>query len=103
MPWRKLLVPSSGSMIQRGLFGSPSISPPLPCRKPQSGRALMQLVDRSCLLGALIGLRDEIRRPLAADLQVLDLAEIAAQALARLARGLFHDSGSVPEIILVRS
>ena len=39
MPWRKLLVPSSGSMIQRGLFGSPSIVPPSSSTKPQSGRA----------------------------------------------------------------
>src|SRR6187399_2571057 len=39
MPWRKLLVPSSGSMIHRGLVGSPSIVPPSSSSKPQSGRA----------------------------------------------------------------
>src|SRR5690606_24232684 len=38
-PWRKLLVPSSGSMIHRGLEGSPSIVPPSSSTKPQSGRA----------------------------------------------------------------
>src|SRR5687767_13888218 len=39
MPCRKLLVPSSGSMTQRGLAGSPSITPPSSSTKPQSGRA----------------------------------------------------------------
>src|SRR5690606_1794583 len=39
MPWRKLLGPSRGSMIQRGFVGSPSIVPPSSSTKPQSGRA----------------------------------------------------------------
>ena len=43
-------------------------------------------------LGRLIGLGDEVRRALAADLQMLDLAEIATQAPARLARSALHDS-----------
>ena len=41
-------------------------------------------------LGGLVGLRDEVRGPLAADLQVLDLAEVAPQLAARLARGFLH-------------
>jgi hypothetical protein len=52
---------------------------------------LLQLLDQR-LLGALVRHRDEIRRSLAADLQMLDLAEIAPQARRRLARGAFHDS-----------
>src|SRR5688500_11814917 len=39
MPWRKLLVPSSGSTMTRGLPASPGSSPPSSMRKPQSGRA----------------------------------------------------------------
>src|SRR5690348_6032371 len=39
-PWRKLVVPSSGSTIQRGLSGLPSISPLSSSSIPQSGRAL---------------------------------------------------------------
>ncbi|WP_425459652.1 hypothetical protein [Hankyongella ginsenosidimutans] len=37
-----------------------------------------------------VGLADEIRRPLARDLQVLDLAEIAAQGDGCLAAGFVH-------------
>src|SRR5579884_2329839 len=40
IPWRKLVVPSSGSTIHLGLAGSPSISPPSASSIPQSGRAL---------------------------------------------------------------
>ena len=40
----------------------------------------------------MIGLRYEIGRSLAADLEVLDLAEVAPQAAARLARGALHDA-----------
>ena len=43
-------------------------------------------------LGGLVSLGDEVRRALAADLQMLDLAEIATQAPARLARSALHDS-----------
>src|SRR3546814_5492475 len=43
------------------------------------------------LLGALIRHRDEIGRPLAADLEVLDLVEITPQPRRRLACGTIHD------------
>jgi hypothetical protein len=43
------------------------------------------------LFGALIRHRHEIGRPLAADLQLLDLPEIAADARRGLARGALHD------------
>src|SRR3546814_19713489 len=43
------------------------------------------------LLGALIRHRDEIGRPLAADLEVLDLVEITPQPRRRLACGPIHD------------
>ena len=39
------------------------------------------------LLGAVIGGGDEVRRPLARDLQVLHLAEVALQSARRLGRG----------------
>ena len=57
---------------------------------PQSGRAFRNSSTMVCF-GALVGHRDEVGRPLAADLQLLDLAEIAAQARRRLARGALHD------------
>src|SRR6266702_196735 len=46
------------------------------------------------LFGALVGERDEIRRPLQRDLQMLDLAEIALEAAAGAARRLDHDVDS---------
>ena len=51
----------------------------------------LQLVPQ-CSLSPLIGLGYEIGRALLGNLQVLDLAEIAAQARPRLARGFFHDT-----------
>ena len=51
---------------------------------------LAQLVEDD-LLGPLIGVGDEIRRPLARDLQVLDLAEILDQRAARLDGSGHHD------------
>ena len=41
--------------------------------------------------GAVVGGGDEIRRALDADLQMLDLAEIARQTAARFAGGVNHD------------
>jgi len=41
-------------------------------------------------LGAPVGSGDEIGRPLERRLQMLDLAEIALERTARLARGLDH-------------
>src|SRR3989344_5379057 len=42
-------------------------------------------------LGGRVGLRHEVCGALLRDLQMLDLAEVAAQLGARLARGAFHD------------
>ena len=42
-------------------------------------------------LGALVGHGDEIRRPLQRHLQMLDLAEVALEAAAGVARGFHHD------------
>ena len=56
---------------------------------PVGPRVAQFLDDR--LLGALVGHRDEVGRALAADLQLLDLAEVAAQARRRLAGGALHD------------
>ena len=41
--------------------------------------------------GAVVGGRDEIRRALDADLQMLDLAEVAREAAARFPGGIDHD------------
>ena len=85
------MVPSSGSTIQRGLVGSPSISPRSSIRKPQSGRALLQFLDQRRRSARLSAIDDEVGRPLAADLQLLDLVEVAPQPRRRLARGALHD------------
>jgi len=45
-------------------------------------------------LGALVGERDEVGRPLQRDLEMLDLAEIALEAAAGAARGFDHDIDS---------
>ena len=52
---------------------------------PVGARVAKFLDDR--LLGALVGHRDEVGRALAADLQLLDLAEVAPKPRRRLARG----------------
>ena len=54
-------------------------------------RPRLQQFRAQDLLGAVIGGRDEIRRTLERHLQVLDLAEVALEAAAGLARGGFHD------------
>ena len=58
--------------------------------EPPVGARREQFVVKGAF-GVAVGLRDEVRRPLAADLKVLDLAEITPQPPACLARGLFHD------------
>ncbi len=55
------------------------------------GARLLQFLDQR-VLGAPVGHRHEVGRPLAADLEVLDLVEVAAQLGTGLATGLFHDS-----------
>src|SRR6185369_4953481 len=54
------------------------------------GPGVPKLVDDG-LLGALVGHRHEVGRTLAADLQMLDLAEVAAKARRRLACGALHN------------
>ncbi len=54
------------------------------------GPRVAQLVDQGRLRLA-VGVGHEVGRPLAADLQLLDLAEVAANARCRLARGTLHD------------
>ena len=81
MPWRKLVVPSSGSTIQRGLVGIALDLAAFLEQQAPVGPGVAQLLDDR-LLGALVGHRDEVGRALAADLQLLDLAEVAAQAAA---------------------
>ncbi len=55
-----------------------------------AGAGLGQLFpDR--LLGAQVGLRDEVGGRLDADLELLDLVEVAQQALGRLLGGVGHD------------
>src|SRR5690606_30169993 len=56
---------------------------------PARTRVGQLVIERA--LGRLVGLRHEIGRALLRDLQMLDLAEIAAQLRAGLARGAFHD------------
>src|SRR5437868_6171998 len=50
------------------------------------GACVAQFLDNG-LFGPFVGHRDEVARPLAADLELLDLAEVAAEARRRLARG----------------
>ena len=59
-------------------------------QKAPAGTVAAQLVIQGAF-GGLIGLRDEIGRSLLRDLQMLDLAKVAAQLGPRLARGAFHD------------
>ena len=86
----KLVVPSSGSTTQVLEVSSPSIAPPSSSRKPNFGRAPAELRDDGLLRPMVCG-RDEVGRPLARDLQVLDLAEIADQVARRLVGGVHHD------------
>ena len=90
MPWRKLVVPSSGSTIHRWLLSVPARGAAFLAEKavirPRLGEFL---VDD--FLGAAVGGGDEIARALERDLQVLDLAEIALEALAGPIGGLGHD------------
>ena len=54
------------------------------------GPRLAELVDDR-LFRALVRHGDEIAGPFAADLELLDLAEVAPQPRSRLARGASHD------------
>src|SRR5262244_268397 len=58
-------------------------------QKTVAGTRMLELVAQD-FLGAQVGGGDEIGRPLERGLQMLDLAEIALERAARLARGLDH-------------
>ena len=59
-------------------------------QKAPVGPGALQFLDQR-LFRLLVGLRHEVGRPLAGHLKMLDLAEVAAQLAACLARGAFHD------------
>ena len=84
------MVPSSGSTIQVWLLSAPSRRAAFladeAVARPRLGEVLVQH-----FLGALVGLGDEVRRPLQRHLQMLDLAEVALEAAAGAARGFHHD------------
>ena len=65
-------------------------APALLHRQPETGPALAQFVQQG-LLGPEVGGADEIRWPLARDLELFDLAEVAHQGPGGLARRAFHD------------
>ena len=83
-------MPSIGSTTQRG-FGRIALDRAafLQQQAPVRPR-VAKLLDHG-LLGLLVRHGDEVGRPLAAHLQLLDLAEVAAKARRRLARGALHD------------
>ena len=77
MPCRKLVVPSSGSTIQRLLGERADLDAALLHEQAVVGPRRVQLVADH-LLGLAVGGGDEVARALDRDLQVLDLAEVAA-------------------------
>ena len=90
MPCRKLVVPSSGSTIQRCWSSSPGDGAALLHQERVAGPRAGELgVDD--LLGLAVGLADIVAGTLERDLQVLHLAEIAGQRAAGLVGGLHHD------------
>ena len=89
MPCRKFIVPSSGSTIQRWVLSAAFARAAFLADEAVAGTRLFELLAHD-LLGAPVGRGDEIGRPLERDLQVLDLAEIALERAAGLARGLDH-------------
>ena len=58
--------------------------------QPIIGPRLLQLGAQNGF-GLAVGFRDEIPRPLAGNLELFDLAEIADQRTRGLPRGAFHD------------
>ena len=72
------------------LVGSPAISPPSSSSRPQSGRALRNSSTMVC--SARLSAIDTKSPGPFSNLQLLDLAEIAAQPRRRLADGAGHDS-----------
>ncbi len=84
------MVPSSGSTIQRWVRSAPFDLAALLHEEAVAGAGAGQL-GKEDLLGAGVGGADEIGRAFERDLELLDLAEIARQAAARLAGGGEHD------------
>ena len=83
------MVPSSGSTIQRWVLSVPSCSAAFLAEEAVARARVPELLAQH-LLGAAVGGGDEIGRALERDLQVLDLAEVALERAAGLARGLDH-------------
>ena len=83
------MVPSSGSTIQRWVRSAPSTLAALLHQEAIAGPCARQLGEED-LLGAVVGGADEIRWAFERDLELLDLAEIARKAAARLAGGGEH-------------
>jgi hypothetical protein len=82
MPCRKLVVPSSGSMMPAMLAVLPSTSPLSSITRPKVGRALVSSA-RTISSARAIGRRDEIAGSLAGDLEVFNFAEIARRGFVR--------------------
>ncbi len=89
MPCRKLVVPSSGSTIQRLDVSLPAIVAALFHKQPERRARLAQFRPQR-LFGAPVGLADEVGGTLLRDLQVFQLAEVADQALRRFQSGVGH-------------
>ena len=83
------MVPSSGSTIQRCVLSSPTTYAALLHQEAVAGARLRQLAVDD-VLGAVVGGGDEVAGPLDRHLQLLDLAEVAGEAAARLAGGGDH-------------
>jgi hypothetical protein len=91
MPCRKLVVPSSGSTHPAPF--PVRIGPRLAALLHEEGevRAGLTEILAQRLLGAEVGLADEVAGALHGDLELLDLGEVAQQAPADLADGGHHD------------
>src|SRR6059058_4457925 len=99
-PWRKLVVPSSGSTIHRGLSGLPAIAPPSSSSIPQSGRALRNssTIVASARLSA-------IETKSAGPLRLTCSCSTSPKSRRRLTRGTGHDGdqAGMGNHLLVRS
>ena len=90
MPCRKLVVPSSGSTIQRCAPVGACAGAAFLAEKAVAGPRLGEFRAQD-LLGAAVRGGDEIARALQRHLQMLDLAEVALEAAPGEPGGLGHD------------
>ncbi len=90
MPCRKLVVPSSGSTIQR-LDGVLALDAAAFLHQQAVSRARLDQLGAQHVLGPPVGLADEVGRPFLGDLQMLDLAEVADEAARGLLGRRRHD------------